>query len=121
MKPVILGFLGLKESFVGDRWNSELSTTTKKPTLLYIERLAQTRNSRYDSEEFVDTLEKMLKNNVHFQRLKESDWSIPHTKERLRELIKKVQSADIIMGRYGAGMHNALYASQGAIVFQLKT
>jgi len=93
----------------------------EKPTLLYIERVALTRNSRYDSEEFVQTLERMFKNNVNFQRLKESDWSIPHTKERLQELIRKVQSADIIMGRYGAGMHNALYASQGAIVVQLKT
>jgi len=121
MKPIILRLLGLSESFVRDRWSSEQLAKSKKPLLLYIEQMGKTKNSRWDSEEFIIILEKLFEGKFNFQRLKESDWTVPHTKERLVELIRKIQSADMIMGRYGAGMQNALYASQGAVVFELKT
>jgi len=121
MKPIILRLLGLRESFVRDRWSSKQLATSKIPLLLYIDQIAKTKNSRWDSEEFIQTLEKLFKGKFNFQRLKESDWTVPHTKERLEKLIRKIQSADMIMGRYGAGMQNALYASQGAVVFELKT
>jgi len=89
--------------------------------------------SRYDSLPFIESIKKSLNavGNIKFERVSRSDWNVvwrtttSESREKNRKqaaaLIKKMQKADIIMGRFGAGIQNAGYASWGAMLVEFKT